>query len=179
VAAVFAYNKNIKFGFPQEVPMAGEISLRAVQAQDLPIFFEQQLDPTANTMAAFTAKDPSDRQAFDKHWAKITADDGILIRTILSDGQVAGSILSHAWFGDLEVSYWIGREFWGRGIATTALRLFLEQQTERPIFARVVKDNLGSRRVLEKNGFVVVGEDRGFANARGQEVEELIYQNER
>lgn len=154
--------------------MHADVVLRNLQEQDLPILFQQQQDPEANYMAAFTAKDPTDREAFDQHWAKIQADDGILIRTILYDGQVAGSILSHAWFGDLEISYWLGREYWGKGIASRALELFLEQQRERPIFARVAKDNLGSIRVLEKNGFVVVGEDRGFANARGEEVEELI-----
>lgn len=159
----------------QEMKMSKDVVLRAVQQQDLAIFFEQQLDPQANYMAAFTAKDPSDRQAFDQRWAKILADEGILVRTILYQGQVTGSVLSHGWFGDLEVSYWIGREFWGRGIATVGLGLFLEQQKERPLYARVAKDNRGSIRVLEKNGFVVVGEDRGFANARGQEVEEYIY----
>ena len=40
--------------------------------------------------------------------------------------------------------------------------------------ARVAKDNLGSRRVLEKRGFAIVGEARGFANARGEEIEELV-----
>ena len=85
---------------------------------DLPIFFGQQLDQEANYMAAFTAKDPSDRQAFDVHWEKVLADKGITIRTILFDGQVAGSVLCHAWGGEPEISYWLGKEFWNKGIAT-------------------------------------------------------------
>ena len=73
------------------------LSLRPVTDTDLPIFFEQQLDPEANWMAAFTAKDPTDRLAFDQHWVKVLADPGITIRTILYQGQVAGSVLCHAW----------------------------------------------------------------------------------
>jgi RimJ/RimL family protein N-acetyltransferase len=148
--------------------------LRPLLDDDMPTLFEQQLDPAANHMAAFTAKDPSDRAAFDAHWAKVRADQSITIRAIIVDGQLAGSVLSHSWFGDLEVSYWLGREYWGRGIATAALRAFLQEQTERPIFARAVHDNAGSIRVLQKCGFIEVGRDHGFAFARGMEVEEVV-----
>jgi RimJ/RimL family protein N-acetyltransferase len=148
--------------------------LRPLLDDDMPTLFEQQLDPAANHMAAFTAKDPSDRAAFDAHWAKVRADQSITIRAIIVDGQLAGSVLSYSWFGDLEVSYWLGREYWGRGIATAALRAFLQEQTERPIFARAVHDNAGSIRVLQKCGFIEVGRDHGFAFARGMEVEEVV-----
>ncbi len=163
----------------REAPKGGnewalKVALRPPVAADLPTFFAQQLDPEANWMAAFTAKNPADRTAFDAHWAKIMADEGIEIQTILVDGRVAGYVLSHGWFGPLEISYWLGREFWGQGIATRALSLFLERQETRPLHARVVKDNVASRRVLEKCGFRLVGEDKGFANGRGEEVEEYI-----
>ncbi|MCP5100460.1 MAG: GNAT family N-acetyltransferase [Chloroflexi bacterium] len=150
------------------------VLLRNMQNTDLPIFFEQQLDTEANQMAAFTAKDPTDKDAFMAHWVKIRADTDIIIRTILFDNVIAGYILTHGWFGDPEISYWIGKSFWGQGIATNALHLFLEEITIRPLFARVVKDNIGSFRVLEKCGFAVIGRDNGFSNARGTEVEELI-----
>jgi len=151
------------------------IELRETTADDLPIFFEQELDPVAIEMAAFTAKDPSDRQAFDAHWAKVMADQGITLRTILCDGQVAGSVVCHSWDGEPELSYWIGKEFWGKGVATRALALFLELLTTRPLLARVAKDNLASIRVLEKNGFELAGEGVWFSNARGKDVEELAY----
>jgi RimJ/RimL family protein N-acetyltransferase len=150
------------------------LELRDFTPDDLPIFFEQQLDPQANHMAAFTSKDPTDRDAFMAHWQKVCADEKIIIKTILSDGRVAGYVLVHGWFGEPEVSYWLGRDFWGRGIASGALRLFLVQVTTRPLYGRVVKDNLASLRVLQKCGFALSGEDRGFANARNAEVEELI-----
>ena len=155
--------------------MTYKLSLRAVSGTDLPIFFAQQLDPEANYMAAFTAKDPSNREAFDAHWHRIRAEPTILIRTILCDGQVAGSVLSYEDEGRPEVSYWLGREFWGKGIATWALGEFLRTANmKRPMYARVAKDNLGSRRVLEKCGFAVIAEERGYANARGTEIEELL-----
>ena len=151
------------------------IQLREVSSHDLPIFFEQQLDPEANWMAAFTAKDPADRGTFEAHWAKVLADKGITIRTILYDGQVAGSVLCHSWGGEPEISYWLGMEYWGRGIATQSLALFLQVVTNRPLTARVVKDNIASNRVLEKNGFTLTGEGKWFSNARGKEVEELVW----
>ena len=154
--------------------MTSDILLRAVTDSDLPIFFEQQLDKDANFMAAFTAKDPADHTAFSAHWAKIMADKGITIRTILLDGKVAGNILSHAWFGDLEVSYWLGKDHWDQGVATCALQAFLKIVKTRPLYGRVAKDNFGSKRVLEKNGFKIVGEGLGFANGRGTEVEEWV-----
>ncbi len=154
--------------------MISKIQLRRVEGADLLIFFQNQLDTEANHMAAFTAKNPADREAFNAHWAKIMADESIVIRTILFHVRVAGYILSHGWFGDLEVSYWIGKEIWGRGIATQALKFFLDEQPERPIYARAVHDNAASLRVLEKCGFVVVSHERGFANARDEEVEEVI-----
>ena len=119
-------------------------------SDDLPIFYEQQLDPEANWMAAFTAKDPTDREAFDAHWAKVLADNCITLRTILSDGQVAGSVLCHGWGGEPEISYWLGREFWGKGIATLVLGLFLQLVTDGPLTARVARDNLASIRVFRK-----------------------------
>jgi RimJ/RimL family protein N-acetyltransferase len=153
----------------------GNLRLREVLDVDLPIFFEQQLDTDANHMAAFTVKDPTDREAFNARWSRILGDETILIRTILYNGQVAGSVLSYEDDGKPEVSYWIGKEYWGRGIATRALADFLVHiNRKRPVYARVAKDNLASLRVLEKCGFTIIGEDKGFANARNGEVEEYL-----
>ena len=125
-------------------------------------------------MAAFTAEDPSDEEAFSAHWFQILGDKVITARTIVFNASVAGHIESFERFGQPEVSYWLGREFWGQGIATKALALFLEQVTVRPLYARAAKDNITSIRVLEKCGFSIIDEDKGYANARGREVEEYI-----
>lgn len=152
----------------------GSVQLRDVAPGDLPIFFEHQLDPQANYMAAFTAKDPADRQYFDDHWQRVLADTTITIRTIVSAGQVAGYVLSHSWFGEPEVSYWLGKAFWSRGIATQALAAFLKIVPTRPLFARAAKDNLASLRVLQKCGFKISGTARSYANARRQKIDEVL-----
>lgn len=155
--------------------MTNDLLLRAVVTDDLPIFFEQQLNQEANYMAAFTAKDPSDQEAFTAHWRRILANETVILKTISVDGLVAGSVASYEDEGKPEVTYWLGREYWGKGLATRALKEFLaHHHTTRPIYARVAKDNLGSRRVLEKCGFTVISASKGFANARGQEIEELL-----
>lgn len=155
----------------------GDVLLREVTEADLPIFFEHQLDADANHMAAFTSKDPANRAAFTAHWASILSDSTITIRTILVDGQVAGHVSSYEESaGHPEVTYWLGKPYWGRGIATSALRAFLSHFAARPIYARAAKDNLASLRVLEKCGFTIIGEDKGFANARSQETEEYLLQ---
>lgn len=155
---------------------SSEQLLREVEDTDLPIFFDQEQNPQAIHMAAFVSRNPNDHDEFLAHWSKIRSDPGVLIRTIVWNGKVVGYILSHCAFGNPEVSYWIGREFWGNGIATRALTDFLQIQQTRPLFAHVAKDNLGSLRVLEKCGFTITEEKKGFAKARGEEIEEVMLQ---
>ena len=146
------------------------VQLREVQDDDLPILYSHQLDPIANQMAAFPAREEA---AFMAHWDKIRANPSNMIRTILFDGQVVGSISSFVMEGQREVGYWIGREHWGKGIATQALAAFLQVDTTRPLHAHAAKHNLGSIRVLEKCGFKAVGED-SYANPAGEVVEEVV-----
>jgi RimJ/RimL family protein N-acetyltransferase len=151
--------------------MTKEITLRDVTEADLSIFFEQQLDADATRMAAFTARD---REAFMSHWAKIMADPSILIKAVLCNGQVAGNVVSFEIDGEREVGYWLGKEFWGKGIATQALAEFLGHIETRPLYAHVARHNIASRRVLEKCGFLITGEDRSFSNWGGQKIEGFI-----
>lgn len=150
------------------------ITLREVEPSDLGIFYAQQLDLDAIRMAAFVSPDRTDRAVFDAHWAKILQSPLNLNRTILADGQVAGHVACFPLGGNLEVTYWLGREFWGRGIATQALAALLRLVATRPIYARAATDNLGSLRVLQKCGFNIIGQDKGFAPARGCDTEEHI-----
>jgi RimJ/RimL family protein N-acetyltransferase len=130
--------------------MKPKIQLRNVEADDLPLFFEHQRDPIAVAMVAFNSRD---RAAFDQHWAKLLADDSLLKKTIIVDGEVAGNIGSWTSEGNREIGYWIDRAFWGRGVATEALSAFLCLEQTRPLYAGVAKHNVGSIRVLEKCGF--------------------------
>ncbi len=157
--------------------MSNTTLLREAREADLPIFFEQQLDEEANYMAAFTARNPADREAFMAHWTRILGDERTINRTILFDGQVAGSVSCYEdEHGRPEVTYWLGKPYWGKGIATAALQALLLEIQTRPVYARAAKDNRASLRVLEKCGFTLIGEDRGFANARGKEIEEYLLQ---
>jgi RimJ/RimL family protein N-acetyltransferase len=148
-----------------------EVRVREVEASDLPVLFEHQRDPEANRMAAFP---PRDREAFAAHWVKILADPQVRVRTIVADGRVAGDIISWNQDGEREVGYWLGREFWGRGIATRALRAFLAGEDGGPVFGHVAKHNLASLRVLEKCGFVLCGEMRRACGEPPVEADEFV-----
>jgi RimJ/RimL family protein N-acetyltransferase len=146
--------------------VTGSVELRDVVESDLPIFYEHQLDPEANRMAAFVARD---RDSFMAHWARILADDSLMAKTVLVDGEVAGNVVSFDMEGQRLVGYWIGKRHWGKGVATRALSTFLELDTARPLHARVAASNVASIRVLEKCGFAVSGHE-----SHPDGVEELI-----
>jgi len=152
-----------------------QVKLRQTEKSDLELFFQFQLDEEANHLAAFTPKDHTDKEAYFEKFTKHLNDPTINNQTILVDETIVGSIAKFEMEGDTEITYWIDRNFWGKGIATTALKNFLTIENTRPIFGRVAFDNLGSQKVLEKCGFVKIGTDKGFANARQTEIEEFIY----
>jgi RimJ/RimL family protein N-acetyltransferase len=153
--------------------MTSQVSIRPVLDGDLPIFYKHQSDPEADRMAAFS-KQETDWETFRARWMRMLADPTSAMRTIVVDGQVAGNVLKFVMFEQPSVAYWLGKEFWGRGIATAALRLLLQEETERPLYARAAKDNFGSVRVLEKCGFKIVGEETNMAAARGEPTREVI-----
>jgi RimJ/RimL family protein N-acetyltransferase len=125
--------------------------LRELRDEDLAVLFEQWADPVAAYMAGFTAPDHMDRDAFERRWARLRADESVINRVIVVDGEVAGTIGSWGDPGEREVTY-----------------------PSRPLHARVAHDNVASRRVLEKCGFRVVATERGFAEARSGEIEEFV-----
>ena len=147
------------------------VHLRECTAADVALFFEHQLDSEARRL---TASSPRDRAAFDALWAKIFADPGVVQRTILADDRVAGYVGSFDRLGLKEVCYELGREFWGRGIATAALGAFLVVVDLRPLFARVAKHNVASQRVVEKCGFAVLAAET-YRNSLGDEIPEYLY----
>jgi RimJ/RimL family protein N-acetyltransferase len=158
---------------PRDVALVIRIELRDLVDEDIPIFFANHRDPEAARMAAFGTKD-QDASALAARWRKYRADGSMTHKTIVVDGEVAGSIATFPLEGKAQVTYWIGRSHWGRGIATEALSRFLELVTTRPLYASAAKDNVGSLRVLQKCGFVVVGSERAFASARGEEIDEVF-----
>ena len=145
------------------------------EKDDLNAFFLFQLDKEANYLAAFTSKDRNDKTAYIEKYTKFLTDPTINTRTIKINDVIVGSIAKFIMENEAEITYWIDRDFWGKGIATTALNDFLKIEQIRPIYGRVAFDNYGSQKVLEKCGFVKIGKEKGFANARQAEIEEYIY----
>ena len=149
-----------------------EVRLRPVEDQDLGVFFEHQADPEANEMAAFPARG---QDQFAAHWARVRADDASVLRTIVANGTVAGYITSWEQEGQRLIAYWVGREHWGRGVATQALAQFTRQVTARPLHAQVAAHNAGSIRVLQKCGFRRDRVQEATAPASDDGIEELIF----
>src|SRR5690242_8609122 len=116
------------------------ITTRKVESSDLEAFYQHQLDPEAIRMAAFIYRDPKDKVAFDAHWKKILNLSQNINRTIVADGQVAGYIACFPNGEHMEVTYWLGKEFWGKGLATQALNRMLQLVATRPIIGRAAAD---------------------------------------
>lgn len=152
------------------------LTLTRTTEADLPMLFRFQTDEEGKRLAAFMPKDASDREDWIQRHTKFLSDPNIHTCTIRLGGAIVGSIAKFVMEGDAELTYWIDRKHWGKGLASEALQAFLAIEPARPIHGRVAFDNYGSQRVLEKAGFVRIGSDRGFAHARGEEIEEYIYQ---
>ncbi|MFD7970565.1 GNAT family N-acetyltransferase [Streptomyces clavifer] len=131
--------------------MSGQVCLRDVGPADLEVFFAQEHDPEALRRSSWR---PREHEAFMKHWTtKVLGDPSVRVQAVTADGELAGNLVAW-WQGDRRfLGYWLGREFWGRGVGTRALTLFLEQETARPLHADPFAENNGSVRLLEKHGF--------------------------
>lgn len=113
-----------------------------MEPADVEVFYEQQADPVAADMAAFPARD---RAAHLDHWARrVLGDSSVIVRTITVDGAVAGNVVSWQDGRRRFLGYWIGRVFWGRGVATEAVRLYLREVDERP-FTRTWRTPMSAR----------------------------------
>ena len=153
--------------------MAG-VALRPIEDSDLDALFDQMRDPESVQMAAFTAKDPDDRKAFDAHMSTVRTSADVTMRAVTRDGRLVGSIASFVVEDQTEVTYWIARAVWGQGVASQALALFLDTVAVRPLYARAASDNVGSLRVLRKAGFLITGTEISYASARRTEIEESL-----
>lgn len=150
--------------------MNDKVSLREVRESDLETFFTDQLDPEAVRMAAFPSRD---REAFMVIWRKIMTDTSVAARAVLLEGELAGHVVSWEQGGERKLGYWLGKAYWGKGVASAALSQFLAQFRVRPLVADVAKHNAASIRVLQKCGFAISGEAR-FPLADGAYVEDYV-----
>ena len=156
------------------VDRVGHIELRDLDDDDLDAIFEMMRDRVAVEMAAFTAADPDDRAAFDEWIARERAASEVSTYVVTENGGFAGTGALFSADGDREVTYWIARHAWGRGVATEALRVLVSREPERPLFARVAAHNAASIAVLTRVGFTEVSRDLEFAPGVGREIEEIV-----
>ena len=147
------------------------VRLRPIEAGDLPLMYEWQLDPESNRMAATI---PRTREAFDAHWPKALSDPRATARAILLDGNMVGYVSRFPLDGEDHVGYWIDRAHWGMGIASRALGLLLEEVPQRPLIATAATGNVASLRVLQKCGFTIERVHLAPATDRFPECEEAI-----
>lgn len=151
---------------------------RPMRETDLPALFEIQCDAEGQRMAAFTST-ANDREAYLAKHRRLLADDRLVRVTVELGGEIVGSAaafpVGEGDDAEYGVTYWIRRDCWGRGLAGAALAAVLEQVPTRPVVAAAAGDNLASQRVLERHGFKRTGLDRGFAEARGEEIEEVLF----
>ncbi|MBD7958448.1 GNAT family N-acetyltransferase [Microbacterium sp. Sa4CUA7] len=153
----------------------GHVELRPLDDDDLDAVFEMMRDRDAVAKEAFTADDPDDRAAFDTWIARERAADDVTLHVVTEDGGFAGTAAAFTVGEDREVSFWIARHAWGRGVATEALRLLVSREPIRPLFARVAAHNNAAIAVLQRNGFAEIARDSAYAPGVDREVEELIY----
>ena len=151
------------------------IELRDLDDDDLDAIFEMMRDPEAIRMAAFTASDPDDRGAFDAWIARHRSMADVENFVVTERGAFAGTAALFTVDGDREVTYWIARHAWGRGVATAALRLLVAREPIRPLFARAAADNKASIAVLERNGFTEVSRLVSYAPGLHRDVEEMVF----
>jgi RimJ/RimL family protein N-acetyltransferase len=151
-----------------------DVALRPLEDGDLDGLFDQMRDPESVRMAAFTAKDPGDREAFDAHMSRVRNNPEVVLLAVTREGRLVGSIGSYLDDGHTEITYWIDRSVWGQGVASQALALFLEMTAVRPLYARAASDNVASLRVLRNAGFTIVDTEVSYANARGADIEETV-----
>jgi [ribosomal protein S5]-alanine N-acetyltransferase len=78
-----------------------------------------------------------------------------------------------------ELGYWLGEPFWGKGIATLAVKRFITYVFEHydfiKIFAYVFSSNPSSARVLMKAGFKLEGCLRDQIVKNGQTLDQMVY----
>ncbi len=157
------------------VDAVSHIELRGLEDDDLDALFAMMSDPEGVAMAAFTADDPDDRATFDAWIERQRSDPDVAYFVVTERGGFAGSIAAFTIEGDREVSYWITRHAWGRGVATAALHLLVSREPERPLFARAAAHNAASIAVLEKCGFTEVSRSVAYAPGVGREIEEIVF----
>ena len=151
------------------------MQIRPTIIADLDTLFAFQLDEEASRMAAFMAENWTDRDAYIAKWTRLITEGKVYAYVIIVNDEIVGTVGSWQMGDEWQITYWVDKPYWGRGIATAALKEFLKLFTPRPLYGRAAFDNMGSITVMEKCGFRHVGNDMHYSHARREEIEEMIF----
>lgn len=151
------------------------LELRTTSLADLNDLYQFQLHAEARFLAAFMPLIPISKKAFIARYSSLLQDQSTNNQSIIVEKQMLGQVAKFEIEGNAEITYWVNHQYWKKGIATQALKLFLEIEKTRPLFGKVAFDNIASQKVLEKCGFIKTGTDFGFAPSRQKQIEEYIY----
>lgn len=152
-----------------------KISIRKSIVSDLHVFYQNQVDDEANFMAAFTPKDPYNKEVYIEKWTKLMTDRSVNMQSIIVNEKVIGCVIKFVIGEEADITYALDKSFWSKGITSEAVNLFIQIEKTRPLYRRTAFDNIRSQRILEKNGFSQVSTNTDFANARNKEIKEFIY----
>lgn len=106
-----------------------------------------------------------------------------VFRAIVVDGKIVGNISveqkSDVYFQDAEIGFLLNTDKWSKGVMTRAVEqiceiAFLELNIIR-ITGSIYEPNMASRRVLEKNNFVLEGILKNAINKNGRIFNLCIY----
>lgn len=158
----------------------GAVALGRFRLDDFEAVHEYATDPLVYRFAEWGPNSP--QETIDYLTEAMVRDEQNLCFAVLLDARLIGG--AAVWRNDSahlsgELGYSLNSKFWGQGIATTAARLLLELGFERlnlhRIIATCAPQNLGSARVLEKNGFSYEGRLREHKLVRGQRRDSLLF----
>lgn len=151
--------------------LISHVHLREIEEDDLPRLCEFNLEPDSNRLAMTISRGAD---AFAAHWKNVLTDPNVIAKAILVGSVLAGSISCFKHDGLNNIGYWLGQDFWGKGVGSRALELLLKEIQSRPLYARVATTNRASLRVLQKCGFVVQSVHLSPASDRYLECEETL-----
>lgn len=175
---------------PSDIPPAivtrDDFTIRPYHASDAPGCALQANNPAVVTYMTNTFPHPYTEASAHTWFALCAAEDPPLNFAIVdtADGSFMGGIGLKRQFDinerTVELGYWLGETYWGRGLMGRVVRAFVDWVFEQRewvarIEARVMEGNEGSCRVLAKQGFLLEGVNRKQVWKRGRLLDSLMY----
>ena len=154
------------------------VDLRPVEASHVP--FLQRLVNDPNVRETLGSVLPYNERQQTEWLESLSPDDFAFL--VGHDGEAIGYAELTDYFpqwGVAEIRGYVTPEHWGKGYATETLGLLCEYAFDtlglHRLHATAQATNGGSRRALERNGFVEEGVDREGALLRGERVDVVRY----